>query len=174
MINNVNQTNDFMWTLEIQKIKNWCNGKGADIGSGQRSPIIGEIRVDIDEKVKPDIVASGDDLPFKDDELDYLTAIHVFEHFEDQKKLLTEWLRVIKTDGIIAIVHPDVTYTRPQKPAEQNPTLLANKYYKHWHETTMNGLIELLEKWSDLPFKVIDYGEACPTWSFYLIIQKTK
>jgi len=30
-----------------------------------------------------------------------------------------------------------------------------------------------LKDWEDLPFKLIDYGMACSSWSFYAILKKT-
>ena len=112
-------TDDPMWQMEVEALFPWISGKGADIGAGARSIWPEIIRVDIEEKVKPDILASGDKLPFKDGEFDYITSIHSFEHFEDQRKTLKEWLRVIRPGGIIAIVHPDVFYTKYQKTESQ-------------------------------------------------------
>ncbi len=124
---------DPMWNKEVESLMPWLFGKGADIGCGNRSITPDIVRVDIDEKVKPDVLASGDKLPFKDEEFDYITSIHSFEHFEDQVKTLNEWLRVIKVGGIIAIVHPDVFFTKKQNPEIDAPGLKANPYNKHWH-----------------------------------------
>lgn len=169
-----NDTDDPMWQEEVKKLMPWLYGKGIDIGAGARS-INKEIkRVDIDENVNPDIIASGDKLPVKDGEYDYLVGIHVFEHFPDPRKLLTEWLRVIKTGGIIGIVHPDLTYTKKQKPLETNEVLQKNKFYKHLHEHTQESFLNLLKRFDDLPFRVIDYGPACGGWSFYVILKKTE
>ncbi len=52
------------------------------------------------------IVANGDDLPFKDGTLDYVLSSHVIEHFFDPVKALREWHRVIKPGGYIYIVAP--------------------------------------------------------------------
>lgn len=163
---------DPMWYLEANRLRPWLYGKGADIGCGMRSVLNDSIRVDCDEKVKPQILAFGDQLPFKDDELDYITSIHSFEHFEDQYKTLKEWLRVLKPGGIVGIVHPDIDYTKKQNPAIDAPGLKENPYNRHYHENNFESLKNEIEKWIDLPFKIIDCGPACPNWSFYLIIQK--
>lgn len=163
---------DTMWKWEAEKLKSWLHGRGADIGCGKRSVLKDSIRVDIDEKVEPDICCSGDKLPFKDGELDYITSIHSFEHFDDQHGLLKEWLRVVRVGGIIGIVHPDIQYTKKQNTIIDNPGLKENPYNKHWHENTAETLEKQLREWEDLRFRIIDRGVACQNWSFYLIIEK--
>ena len=165
-------TDDPMWQMEAEALFPWISGRGVDIGCGARSIWPEIVRVDIDEKVKPDFVASGDKLPFKDDEFDYVVSIHSFEHFEDQRKTLKEWLRVIRPGGIIGIVHPDVFYTKYQKEERENPDLKKNPYNFHYHEKTADSFVLMLQTWTDLPFKILDYGIACANWSFYTILRK--
>lgn len=67
--------------------------------------------------IKPEIVnlvANGDDLPFKDNTLDYVLSSHVFEHFFDPIKVLNEWIRVLKPGGYIAMIipHKDRTFDK--------------------------------------------------------------
>jgi len=163
---------DWMWLAEIEKLMPWLYGKGADIGCGQRSINKDIIRVDIDKNVKPDVLCNGEKLPFKDGELDYITSIHSFEHFDNQYEVLKEWLRVVKPGGIIGMVHPDVDYTKKQKTQVDNPGLKENPFNKHFHENNLESMLEQMKMWSDLPFKIIDNGFACQYWSFYLIIEK--
>jgi SAM-dependent methyltransferase len=63
------------------------------------------------------IVALGDDLPFKDNTLDYVLSSHVIEHFFDPVKALREWHRVIKPGGYIFIIapHKDRTFDKPRE-----------------------------------------------------------
>lgn len=166
------QETDPMWKWEVESLMPWISGKGCDIGCGGRSISADIVRVDIDENVKPDVLASGDKLPFKDGEFDFITAIHSFEHFKDQVKTLTEWLRVIKKGGTIGIVHPDIFYTKKQNPEIDNPGLRENPYNKHWHEHTEDSFVNMLKTWYDMPFKIIDHGVACGQWSFYVILKK--
>ena len=60
------------------------------------------------------IVALGDDLPFKDGTLDYVLSSHVIEHFFDPVKALKEWYRVIRPGGYIFIIapHKDRTFDK--------------------------------------------------------------
>lgn len=60
---------------------------------------------------KPDIVASADDLPFKDGTVHKIYAGHVLEHIEFEKipSVLAEFKRVLVEDGVLVIVGPDLT-----------------------------------------------------------------
>ena len=172
IINYYDDNFDPMWKWEVEKLIPWLSGEGADIGCGTRTIWPTIKRVDIDEKVKPDVLASGDKLPFKNGELDFVIGVHAFEHFPDPRKLLSEWLRVVKVGGIVGIVHPDVTYTKKQNPEVDNPGLRENPFNKHYHEHTPESFSNLLRGLSDLPFRLIDYGVACGEWSFYVILKK--
>ena len=63
------------------------------------------------EPATVNIVALGDDLPFKDNTLDYVLTSHVIEHFFDPVKALREWHRVIKPGGYIFIIAPHMDRT---------------------------------------------------------------
>jgi len=58
------------------------------------------------ECLKVDIVASGDDLPLKDNTVDFVISSHVIEHFYDPVKAIQEWLRVVKPGGYVFIIAP--------------------------------------------------------------------
>ena len=57
------------------------------------------------------IVALGDDLPFKDNIFDYVFTSHVMEHFFDPVKVIQEHLRVIKKGGVLVYIIPHVDVT---------------------------------------------------------------
>ena len=165
-------TPDPMWKQEVEALMPYLSGKGVDVGCGKRSIFKDDVRVDIDPKVHPDFVASGDKLPFKDKEFDYLYGIHAFEHFENPVKTLKEWLRVVKKGGIVAIVHPDIRYTKKQNPEIDNPGLRENPFNKHWHEHRPETFLIFLEENLGLGFEILDSGTACGNWSFYFILRK--
>lgn len=165
---------DPMWAREVESLTPWFFGRGVDIGCGARSINENITRVDIDKNVDPDVVASGDDLPFKDGEFDFVCSIHSFEHFADPVKTLKEWLRIVKLGGVIGIVHPDVNYTKKQNPSIDKPGLKENPFNRHYHEHTEETFLHFLQSVPDLPFKLVDHGPACSGWSFYMILRKTK
>jgi len=64
--------------------------------------------------LKVDIVANGDDLPFKDNTVDFVITSHVLEHFWDPINTLKEWLRVVKPNGYVFLIipHKERTFDR--------------------------------------------------------------
>jgi SAM-dependent methyltransferase len=69
------------------------------------------------EPATVNVVAFGDDLPFKDSTLDYVLSSHVIEHFFDPVRALREWHRVIKPGGYLFIIapHKDRTFDTPRE-----------------------------------------------------------
>ncbi len=55
------------------------------------------------ESVRGDIL----NLPLKNECLDFIVTFHVLEHVEDIRKALSEFIRVLKHDGVIYAVMPD-------------------------------------------------------------------
>ena len=96
-------------------------GKGIDVGCGHRKTHPNSIGIDLipqgtkgqigcvkNEISNCDICSSGDKLDmFADEELDFVIARHNLEHYVDLIKTLKEWKRVLKKNGILAIVFPD-------------------------------------------------------------------
>jgi SAM-dependent methyltransferase len=58
------------------------------------------------DSLKVDIVANGDDLPFRDNVWDFVINSHVIEHFFDPIRAIEEWLRVIKPGGYLYMIVP--------------------------------------------------------------------
>lgn len=94
-----------------------------NLGSGARSVLKScagegwtrdwtEIRVDIEPKCKPDIVASLTDLDgiIEDNSADIIFCSHVLEHFHDHQisPLLAQLVRILRPDGAVVIKTPDL------------------------------------------------------------------
>ncbi|OGD86668.1 hypothetical protein A2164_00190 [Candidatus Curtissbacteria bacterium RBG_13_35_7] len=62
--------------------------------------------VDIDKKLKPDIVASVTKLPFKNNNFDVIKATELFEHVDDYERGFSECVRVLKTNGKFVVSSP--------------------------------------------------------------------
>jgi predicted SAM-dependent methyltransferase len=58
---------------------------------------------------KADVKCDAKLLPFEDDSVDKIIAIHLIEHFDFKEAfiVLKEWYRVLKKDGILWIETPD-------------------------------------------------------------------
>ncbi len=161
---------DDMWNAEISSIMPWLFGKGVDVGCSNRSAFRDQVRVDADPWAQADVQAEVNKLPFEDDKFDYLTAVHVLEHIEDQRQCLLEWRRVVKPGGIVAIVHPDLQFTGKQK-----PILPGDANYPwaiHQHERTYKEFLECFVESGIDNMKIISSGEACPNWSFHVVFKK--
>ena len=76
---------------------------------GDRNTIFKKAEIELcGSAMKVDIVAPGDDIPFKDNTLDYVISSHVIEHFFDPIKAMQEWYRVIKPGGYIFTIAPHI------------------------------------------------------------------
>ena len=63
-------------------------------------------------KVKPvDIIASGDDIPLKDNSVDFVFSSHAIEHFYNLLSAIREWIRIVKDGGYIVMLVPNKLYT---------------------------------------------------------------
>jgi SAM-dependent methyltransferase len=83
-------------------------GKGLNVGCG-KVPIADSIGVDIDRTARAcQVLANGQNLPFKDGELDYVLSLHNLEHYHCSALIvMKEWVRVVKPGGIVAAIVPD-------------------------------------------------------------------
>lgn len=152
-------------------LKKICVGKGADIGCGSRKISSNCIGVDLfgkgevgkygcekQKKSSAEIKANGDDLPFKDGELDFIVAKHNLEHYKNPEKTLKEWKRVLKKRGKIGVIVPDDKYVDSIR---LDPT--------HYVKFILESLERLFEK---VGFKISEKGVAVKHWSVYIIGEK--
>ena len=79
-----------------------------DIGCGEGKK--GDIGVDIRKTESVDIVADAHMLPFKTEAFDQVYSSAVIEHFghREVRKVLLEWIRVLKKQGVFEIECPDL------------------------------------------------------------------
>lgn len=152
-------------------LKRICIGKGLDIGCGSEKISENCIGIDLFGKgeigkygnqkgkiSKADIKASGDKLPFKDNEFDFLVAKHNLEHYENPEKTLIEWERVLKKGGKIGVIVPDEKYVNTKG---LDPT--------HYCSFDLETLEYLFKK---VGFKILKKGFALKHWSIYIIGEK--
>lgn len=80
--------------------------KVLDIGSGGSSYdrfFPNRLTVDIDPKRGPEIIADIQNLPFKDEEFEYILCTEVIEHVPDPKRAIAELHRVCKKGGTLIL-----------------------------------------------------------------------
>lgn len=80
-----------------------------NLGCGQNK-IEGCINIDVEESVKPDLVADfRRNLPYTDNDIDTVYLFHVIEHIEEchHRNILEEIYRVLKPNGLFYISYPE-------------------------------------------------------------------
>lgn len=161
-----------------------CGLKGIEIGAASyRNFNLNTLNIDIcdNQKVdnvyhkeqiklagyvaKVDIIAPGDNLPFKDSVWDFVLTSHVLEHFFNPIKALKEWERVVKSGGYICLIVPDkrkifdsnrsrTTLTELIQRQSENPPDDDDRHYNVWI------LEDILELCKHLNLNVVEYQEV--------------
>jgi SAM-dependent methyltransferase len=109
-----------------------------------------------------DIVAPGDDLPFKDDTVDFVLASHVLEHIPDPIRALKEWVRVARRYVFLVVPHRDRTFDRdrPLTPlaelVERHRTGFTSDEDRHWTVWTCESFLELCDH---LGLRVVEHRD---------------
>lgn len=115
------------------------------------------LTLDVDEKLKPSIVADAADMPPElYGKLDGLLASHVLEHFSYWKTddVLANWVRCLKDGGELHILVPSLEWAAREVLSEQpSPAVYAqlyagqvNQWDVHLTGFTMRKLRQLFEK----------------------------
>ena len=106
-------------------VTQYCKGKGIEIGGAAHQDFkINALNIDINDHSsendiyakeqmklagyvkKVDIIAKGDNIPLKDNSVDFVFSSHVIEHFYDPVSAINEWLRIVKPNGYIVMIIP--------------------------------------------------------------------
>jgi len=82
-----------------------------EIGAGKK-PREGYATCDIRDLETVDYVCAADKLPFENNTIEEVYSRHVVEHFtlKEILKVFKEWNRVLKRDGVIYIICPNLTW----------------------------------------------------------------
>lgn len=90
---------------------------GVDIGCGGRKFCPSAIGLDtarntLTDFSQPNItesewVGNGQNLPFKDNTLDYVISCHTLEHMDSWQDALNEWYRCLKIKGLLCLIVPN-------------------------------------------------------------------
>ncbi|MDA0061962.1 class I SAM-dependent methyltransferase [Brachyspira hyodysenteriae] len=129
-----------------------------------------------------DIISNGDDLPFKDNTVDFVFTSHVLEHFFDPIKALKEWYRVTKKDGYIFMIipHKERTFDKDRERTTLNElirrhdgTIKSKNQYDDMHHSVWITE-DILELCKYLNFNVVEYHDMddCRKDGFIIVIQK--
>ena len=95
---------------------------------------------------RPHMVLRGDKpLPFESDTFAFLISHHSLEHMVDASWTLREWVRIVKPNGILAIVMPDRTFGEPDD-ADHKRVFTAEEFETEVLDSLVSeGLVEIVE-----------------------------
>lgn len=115
----------------------------------------------------PDAQADVRRLPFPNESVDFIAALHVLEHFQHPWEVIPEWTRVLRTGGRLAIVVPDYRYTYScQQPDQQS----AGPGEGHKRDFTLASLCVDMQEFPSL--ELLDARVVCPRWSVGAVWEK--
>jgi SAM-dependent methyltransferase len=159
--------------VETVALVGYCTGRGVDVGCGNKKIHPDAWGVDLTMKGTPgkygsqqgqlssaDIVASGEQLPFKEGSLDYLVARHNFEHYRNPYYVLAEWRRVVRVGGVIAFMLPDE--------GQRDTIRLDPTHYHVYSQESFRMFVEMFGSFA------IERLETCiEDWSFTCVLRRT-
>ncbi|OGD86897.1 hypothetical protein A2164_00995 [Candidatus Curtissbacteria bacterium RBG_13_35_7] len=95
----------------LGRYSKYFSGKILDVGGGRVRGMFKKknekwVTVDIEKKFNPDVVASVEKLPFKNESFNSIKATELFEHVDNFEKGLSECTRVLKKGGLLIISSP--------------------------------------------------------------------
>lgn len=170
-------SSDRMWCEEIASIYLYCEGRGLDIGAGGRTIRPGVERMDVDPDHAPGILGDASaELP-PDGSYDFIYSGHCLEHIQDAQAALRGWVATVKPGGYVCLVLPDRRYTLCQN-TDKTP-------HRHeWSPREFAAEVLDFEDESKLWFRsapfaveslgatVVEFTEACPGWSFCVVLRR--
>ena len=98
-----------------------------------------------------DLVAPGDDLPFRDETVDFVFASHVIEHFPDPIRAIEEWCRVARRLVVVVVPHRDRTFdagrelTTPEELLHRHAIGFSSEEDRHWSVWTRESFLAMCE-----------------------------
>lgn len=153
--------------------------KIVDLGCGESPYETDEgdvLTVDIRDDVKPDYRCDLRKLPFANEEFSVAYSSHVLEHFprSDTGKVLDEWIRVLKPDGELRLIVPNLEWAADQiKLGAMNDDVLnvlygAQTYQQNYHQMgfTPAALTSMLKErgFKRIDVELVGYNLCIRAW----------
>lgn len=156
-------------------------------GCGE-SPLEGFINIDTEQNdlTKPDIVCDikRSTLPFKDEEVEVICALHVLEHIEmgHWQRVFLEFHRVLMPNGQLILAYPEFEicakyFIENHKGARDfwRRTLYGRQHYPGDYHVVPMRTPEVITNLKEYGFANIKYGpEVDEEWSTFLSCNKVK
>jgi SAM-dependent methyltransferase len=114
-----------------------------DVGCGLRSTVSSNmVNMDVFAAVSTDVIAVGEDMPFEDDQFDFILCAAVLEHTRRPRDVAREMCRVVKPGGMVRIDYP---FLQP-----------VHGYPSHYFNATPEGAISLFEDYCDIDYSIVE------------------
>ena len=108
-----------------------------DLGAGLRETYYANVvNAEIYPSFSTDVVCVGEDLPFADEQFDYVLAFAVLEHTRKPWEVASEMCRVLKPGGAVWVDYPFMQ--------------AVHAYPHHYFNATPQGNRSLFEDWCDI------------------------
>lgn len=146
-----------------------------DIGCGEIATILKDgspVRFDMRDDVNADYRGDARCLPFETESFDVVFSSHTLEHFSRKQvpEVLDEWLRVLRVDGELRLIVPDLTVAAGEILNNEISDVTLNVLYGeqnvgwNYHKigftpVTLKALLEskgleVIKIWSEKPFNL--------------------
>lgn len=111
----------------------------------------------------PDIVGDVSNLPFEDNSVDAILAIHLLEHVEEPQRAVKEIYRVLKPGGYVYFDTPFIFYYHPMK-----------GYYKDYYRFTRDAWEYMCRDFKSIEIQNVRGALSTVMNMFPLFSKKTK
>lgn len=159
-----NSVGDQHWREEVLVIQKYCIGNGIDLKCGSQKINPFAIGIDMDRKdgKNPELVWDiKEDLPFKNETLDYICAPHLLEYLDNPETAICNWWSILKHGGYLILVVPDKKYMPENSPGHKHNWNLGE--FQH----------DIVDKLSlILSFELVVFKELNNKWSFIAVLRK--
>jgi len=115
----------------------------------------------VESLVRPDIVLDADSMSgFSDGSLDFIVANHLLEHMENPIRALEEWLRVLRTHGILFLSVPN--YRSNEYDFTRQPVSVDHCIAVHKSTSAEQHTAHKMAHWREFVAQVDDIPENDP------------
>ncbi|MAG44570.1 hypothetical protein CL633_01645 [bacterium] len=122
-----------------KKIQPFLRGKGIDIGCGPWPLDYPNLdTLDIAPEVNSTILARAEKIPMPNETYDFVYSSHCLEHVKCPKKVLKEWIRILKPGGLLILILPHKYFYHNVRDKKGNAS--------HWYDFRPEDVILMLRQ----------------------------
>ena len=161
-----------LWKSEAIFINNFLKSQsdmlnGLDVGCDNRKKVNFAVGIDQDRNggKTPELVWDAtEELPFRDETLDFIIASHCIEHISDPVSAIEDWTKKLRGGGLLLLIVPHKKYIPNIGSLDGDPTHLNDFLPQDFLEQVLNKL--------QVNYKLESFDKVNNSWSFEVFIQK--